>query len=182
MERGAFQLSLGFIIAVVFAVALLSLAIIWVRDVFEGLFGLSDDLRQKALQELEETFKSTAKTFDIYPHQHELPPGKKLIMSAGVKNVVGDGESHPFVVNLYPVSVSSNVCEQRDVGSCGLTESLNKWLTFSTVSKTVQPGGSTTFDITILPDIAAKDGHYLFHVIACGLGQGHSREVLLSQG
>ena len=85
MERkAAFQMSLGFIIAVVFAIVLLSLALTWLRGTIENIIGLTDDLTQQAQAQLRESFTSTATSFAVWPNQYNLNPGKGLKMSAGI--------------------------------------------------------------------------------------------------
>ena len=56
-RKGAIELSLGFIVTVVFAVVLLSLAIVWLNSIFPTLFGITDDLFQQAQTQIQETFQ-----------------------------------------------------------------------------------------------------------------------------
>ena len=60
-QKGAIELSLGFIVTVVFAVVLLSLAIMWVRGMFGNIDIIAVDLTRQAQDEISATFSETTK-------------------------------------------------------------------------------------------------------------------------
>lgn len=109
-RKGAIELSLGFIVAVVFAVVLLSLAILWLNNLFPQLFSITDDLTQQAQSKIQETFQQTQNNFAIWPSKYDLVRTRELKMSAGIKNDAEDGQDHQFVINVIPAAASNTVC------------------------------------------------------------------------
>ena len=118
------QMSLGFIIAVVFAVVLLSLAIVWLRGMMENVSGLTVDLTQQARNELSDTFKQTRSNFAIWPTRQDMDRGETLILSAGVKNNDPDGDDKWCFVEVECTATDSS-------GSC---DNADGWVTIPTTS------------------------------------------------
>ena len=170
-QKAAFQMSLGFVIGLVFAIVLLSLALVWIRGVFEGFTGLTDDLTQQSQSALSDTFSTTTANFAVWPSNYELKPNTKLIMSAGIDNNAGDGQDHEFVINVIPAAASSNVLAARGCSTFDqcplLKEEMAKWTTFVTSSTLVQISTQGYRDINIKPAADAVKGFYIFNVVAC---------------
>jgi hypothetical protein len=165
---GAFQLSLGFIITVVFSIVLLSLALTWLRSVMGGISSLTDDLTQQAQTNLRETFRQTTNNFAIWPNQYDLKRGTELRLSAGIENDAADGEPHLYVINVIPAAVSDNVCPGGHLEKCPeVVENMKRWLTFFRSVKMVNPNYIDYIPITVRPDENAKKGIYMFHVACC---------------
>ena len=109
-KKGDFQLSLGFIISVVFAIVLLSVAIVWLRGAVEDITGLTTGLSQEARQALTNTFRTEKTTFNVYPTRPEVKPGARVVVGVGVNNIASDGLSHLYAINIIPSAVSENIC------------------------------------------------------------------------
>jgi len=174
MERkAAIQLSLGFIVAVVFAVVLLSLSLTWLQGIFAGFTGITNDLTQQAQNKLRQTFEETNSNFAIWPNRYDLKRGEELKMSAGIKNNAEDGLSHMFVINIIPATASKSVCPGGDVNSClapggkTLYEEMLTWVTWDMSSSVIQINQVGYKTISIKPDSQAKLGTYIFNVVAC---------------
>ncbi|MCD6590850.1 MAG: hypothetical protein J7K72_02665 [Candidatus Aenigmarchaeota archaeon] len=157
-KKGAIQLSLGFIITIVFAVVLLSLAITWLRSTITGISGLTVDLTQQAQSEIAKTFQNTQKNFAIWPSRYELHPGSELIMAAGIKNNDEEGRTLYFVINMKLTSTDANVDED---------EVNTEWITVPQVATKIDPAATATRDIAVKVPSNAPQGSYLFDVYAC---------------
>ncbi len=174
MERkAAIQLSLGFIVAVVFAVVLLSLSLTWLQGIFAGFTGITNDLTQQAQNKLRQTFEETNSNFAIWPNRYDLKRGEELKMSAGIKNNAEDGLSHSFVINVIPATVSENVCDKDKLTDCSapvggnLYNYMLHWVTWDKFSSVIQINQVGYKTISIKPDSQAKLGTYIFNVVAC---------------
>ena len=156
-RRGAFQLSLSFIIGVVFAIVLLSLAVIWIQDLMGGMGQIGTDLTDQAHTKLVETFEQTTEDFAIWPPQYTVKAGEFLKMAAGIKNDAVDGMSHNFVINIMVEEVPAGVNKNY----------VKNWITFIKPAKTIAIGRSNEIPITFqVPNNAIK-GIYLFRITSC---------------
>lgn len=170
-KKGAMQLSLGFIVAVVFAVVLLSLAVTWLRGLIGSVGTLTDDLTQKAHDTLSETFNTGTTNFAVYPKEYSLQPGRGVKLLVGIKNDDRDGQAHPFVVHIYPAMASSDVISSygcSSFASCAnLQDDMSKWITYAQESYTIQPNLFKFWDVTVtLPNNVVK-GVYQYDIVAC---------------
>jgi len=156
-RKGAFQLSLGFIIGVVFAIVLLSLAVLWIQGLIAGIEDISGDMIQQADQKLSETFQQTDQNYAVWPNSYETPPGKKIAVSAGLKNNAMDGGRHSFLVNVDIQSVPSTVTSTE----------VEAWMDWAKNSKTVNPNEHTQIPIHISIPHGAKSGTYIFRITGC---------------
>jgi uncharacterized protein YbdZ (MbtH family) len=155
--KGAFQLSLGFIIGVVFAIILLSLAIIWIQGLIGNITGLTTDLTNQAHTSIVETFENTNEDFAIWPPEYKMPAGSTLKMAAGIKNDAPDGQAHSFVINVLSEEVPAGVNKNF----------VNNWIKFIKSPKTIAIGRHDEIPITFeIPNNAIK-GVYLFRVVSC---------------
>lgn len=172
MERkAAFQLSLGFIIAVVFSIVLLSLALTWLRGTIEGIIGLTDDLTQEAQSQLRESFRATATSFAIWPSQYSLAPSKGLRMSAGIENDAPDGKDHLFVINVLPAAADDNVLAAKGCvtfEACAtLQQEMSQWATFDSTAGKIQINSFGFKFIEVRPVAEAVKGTYIYNVVSC---------------
>ena len=177
-RKGDFQMSLGFIIAVVFAVVLLTLAIVWLQGIIGDIGGVTNDLTQLARSELTETFHNTQRGFDISPRTYDLAAGKGVRLLAGIRNRAPDGRSHKFVINVIPSAASSNVCPGNNVAACNPPEGsgtmstyMRSWVTYDSLVTPVQIQEIGFKDITIKTPRNAPQGTYIFKVVACYDGE-----------
>ncbi len=160
MERkAAMQMSLGFIIAVVFAVVLLSLAIVWLRGMMENVGGLTIDLTQQARNELSDTFKQTRSNFAIWPKRQDMERGKTLVLSAGVKNNDPDANNKWFYVDVECAAADSPVSNAKAMAE--------DWITVPETAAFAKSNDVVYRDITINVPNDAPEGNYIFDVIVC---------------
>jgi hypothetical protein len=171
-RKGAFELSLGFIVMVVFAIVLLSLAILWLQGILTGVTGLTDDLTQQAQTQLQSTFAQTESNFAVWPNRYELERTHALKMSAGIKNDDISGQSRSFAINVLPSAASPSVCQQT-IDTCTapgggkLSDYMKTWVTFPTGIFTVLVNKVGYRDISITVPANAVKGTYQFDVVAC---------------
>ncbi len=156
-RKGAIELSLGFIVTVVFAVVLLSLAILWLRNTFNPIESLTIDLTQQAQSEIAKTFQNTDRNFAIWPSRYTIQPGKKLIMAAGIKNNDDQGSVLYYVINMKVTSTDSG----EDLSA------VDGWVLVPGISTKIDPSSSANRDLTLNIPADAKQGNYLFDVYAC---------------
>ncbi len=170
-RKGAFQLSLSFIIGLIFAVILLTLAVMWVRDTFSGVSVLTDDLRQNAQNTLASTFDNEKTNFDVSPKRYDLDVGKSVILSAGVKNDKSDGKPHKFVIRMYPGTADQEIIENygcTDFDTCNeLKTDMNRWLTYIQKVYNIESNAKRFWDITITLPQDVKRGTYMYDLAAC---------------
>jgi len=151
-RRGAIQMSLGLIVAVIFAVVFLSLAVVWVNDFMNQLTHVTEDLIKEGKTKIRETFSETDQKFDIYPKEWTLKRGEELKMVAGVINREPDSLPHSFVINVIPTKSETS-----------------SWIDNSEFNTplTAQSGSILDFPITLTPPRTTPSGTYVFYVIAC---------------
>jgi hypothetical protein len=170
-SKGAIELSLGFIVTVVFAVVLLSLAIFWIRGMIGTVGTLTDDLTQKAHDTMSETFNAGKANFAIYPREYKLSPGSGVKLSLGVKNDDRDGQPHDFVSHIYPAMASSSIISSYGCSSFDTCEQLKtdmlSWLTYSNEKYRIQPNVFRFWDVSVvLPNNVVK-GIYQYDIVSC---------------
>jgi hypothetical protein len=166
-KKGAIELSLGFIVTVVFAVVLLSLAIMWLNNLFPQLFGITDDLTQQAQSKIQETFQQSQNNFAIWPAKYDLAKGRELKLSAGIKNDAADSQNHQFVINVMPAAASDTVCPGGNLDSCESVKSaMLKWVSWDKQSSTIQANKVGYRTITVKPENAVS-GTYIYNVVSC---------------
>ncbi|MBN2101886.1 MAG: hypothetical protein JW716_03380 [Candidatus Aenigmarchaeota archaeon] len=170
-RKGAFQLSLGFIIGLIFAVILLTLSISWIQGTFVSMEGLTTDLTGNAKDTLSKTFEQTKTNFDVSPSYFELAPGDGLKFSAGVKNDHKDGNTHTFVIRAFPGTAESIIVDGwscDDFETCtDLQEEMASWITYIKAADNVPGNEKMMRDITIKFPNNVRKGDYMFRVIAC---------------
>ena len=154
--RGAVQLSIGFIVTVVIAVVLLSLALTWLRGMFGGIGGLTEDLTQQAQAKLRESFRGGEINFAIWPSQWEVQKGGSVKLSAGILNNAEDGEDHYYVINVIPAQCPKNDCEKN-----------KPEITFDKTKTKVAPGTEAFKYIEVSIPTRSDSGTYIFNVVAC---------------
>lgn len=172
-RKGAIELSLGFIVMVVFAVVLLSLAIIWLQGLMAGINPLTNDLIQQAQTKIQDTFAQTSSNFAIWPNRYELARGRILKMSAGLKNNDVSGQDRQFFINVIPSAASNTPCPGGDITQCqapgdvSLIDYMKTWVTFPLSAFRVQINQIGYKDISITIPDEAVIGTYHFDVVAC---------------
>jgi hypothetical protein len=178
-RKGAFDISLGFIIIVIFAVILLTLSITWLRQFMTPLGTLTDDLTQDANNALRETFQKTTSSFAIYPSRHVLERGRALKMGAGIKNNAPDSQAHTYVINVIPTSVSNSV--KTNIPGCSgntplttcqlngqsLYSEMLSWVTWNSTELKIPANEFVVLGVTITPGNSSPTGLYQYLFVAC---------------
>jgi len=155
-RKGAIQMSLGFIVAVVFAVVLLSLAIIWIRDTFFEVDLVVQDLTRQAQEELGKVFSETTANFAVRPSRPEVRRGTQLIVQAGLKNNDPSGNDLYFVTRIKAADTTTNIP----------VSTMDSWITQSTETF-AGPNSIAYRDVIISIPTNAETGAYMFDVFAC---------------
>lgn len=159
-KKAAIELSLGFVVLIVFAVVLLSLAVVWLRGVLVGITGLTTDLTQQAQDQISTTFRQTTNNFAIYPSRYDMQPATTLITSAGIKNNDPEGRGLYFVVVIKCLGTDAigGTCENHGP----------HWEIVYPNSTTYAPHNIVAFrDITFQVKQGTPNGNYLFEAVAC---------------
>lgn len=160
MQKGAFELSMSFIITIVFAVVMLTLALTWLQGYFQQTNDMSDQLFKQGQTKLQNLFAEGTDNFYIWPDRYDLELSKdtKLAFAVGLKNDADDGENHKFAVNVYATQVPA-----------GMTVAgVNKWVEFDRTAKTITIGDADpTRKVSLTVPKNAKKGNYFFQVAAC---------------
>jgi len=169
--RGAIQMSLGFIIAVVFAVVLLSLSVMWLRGMMGSVSGLTTDLTQQSRNELQRTFGGAGENFAIFPSSYDLSAGSGVKLLGGIKNNAGDGKDHTFVINIVPTAADKsvlNVYNCDDFTNCeDLKSYMQDWVTWDKSPTPIGIAKTGEFWIEIRAPSDAPQRKYMFKVYAC---------------
>ncbi len=156
-RKAAFELSMGFIITVIFAVVLLTLALLFIQGFFGSLNDQREKWKQLADQELESAFAESEVGFHISPDRIEEERNTFVSVTAGIKNSAQDGGSHKYTVNIIVQNAPDGVSERT----------VERWIEYEPSIFTITPNGNkkTPIDIKIPSD--AKAGSYSFEIIAC---------------
>jgi hypothetical protein len=173
-RKAAIQMSLGLIVAVVFAVVLLTLAITWIQGMIGDITGITKDLTQQAQTKLQDTFADTNTNFAVWPTDYPMKSGETVKLLAGIKNNAPDSQRHNFVVNIVPSGASYSICPEQDVSVCqhdsGMTlgEFMTTWAAVDRVRSNIDVQSTAYKSITIeIPNTGVKAGSYIFNVVAC---------------
>ena len=179
-RKGAFELSVGFIVIIIIAVVLLTLGVTWLNQIFPQITGMTNDLFQKGSDSLQKTFQQSSQSFAIYPSQYDLGRGQSLRMAAGVRNNAPDSLDHNFVINVVPAAVSSDVLRNYgcttldgctsiniDGRSTSLKAFMGSWAAWTSTPFIVKKTESLIMPVTIKVPTSAPAGTYQFGFVAC---------------
>ncbi|HDD72468.1 MAG TPA: hypothetical protein ENG00_00075 [Candidatus Aenigmarchaeota archaeon] len=163
-RKGAFQLSLGFIVAVVFAVILLSLALTWLQGIFDPLSTVTHKTTDIAMQKLLQELASTNKKVGIAaPGVTEWKRGETGAYALGIKNEDTD-KANTYYINVYLETVGGDI-DSSQLSS--LQDEVKSWITLSPPSIDIPPNGRDKVDIIIKPTPDALSGIYSFRAAVC---------------
>jgi hypothetical protein len=173
-KKAAIQMSLGLIVAVVFAVVLLTLAITWIQGMIGDITQITEDLTKQAETKLRDTFAETSTNFAIWPTHYDMKPGESVKLLAGVKNNAPDSIRHDFVINVVPAGASYSICPEGDVSQCDspeqgvtLAEFMSRWVTVERTVSSIEVQTTAYKSLTIEAPKTAPSGSYIFNVVAC---------------
>jgi hypothetical protein len=173
-KKAAIQMSLGLIVAVVFAVVLLTLAITWIQGMIGEITQITHDLTKQAETKLRDTFAETSTNFAIWPTHYDMKPGETVKLLAGVKNNAPDSQRHDFVIAAVPAGASYSVCPSGEVGTCNspepgitLEEFMSRWTTVERTRSSIEVQTTAYKSITIETPTNARAGSYIFNIVSC---------------
>ena len=165
-KKGAIELSLGFIVMIVFAVVLLSLAIVWLRGMMENITGLTDTQISSANAELDEVFQRQLTFFALSKNLINNPPAqrsKAYPISVGYKNNLdtskldADGYAY-FAVDVEAVGGPDD----------NKLSDYQKWIKCSPKSIWVQKGDTIgRIMCSFVADASADAGTYSYMFSGC---------------
>jgi hypothetical protein len=166
LRKADFQMSMGMIVAVVFAIILLSLAITWIQ----GLFGSITDLTYKTTEVAQEKLlKELAETGDkvgiAAPTLDPWAKGKSGSYTLGIRNDDADN-GHTFYINAYLTGVGGAL-SGRTVASVQTEYKVNEWLTLNPRIKDIGAGISDKAAVIIQPKAGTSAGIYTFTIAVC---------------
>lgn len=163
MRKGAFQLSLSFIIVVVFAVIVLSLSIAWIQGMFETLNPLTHQVTDVARTELlDRIARSDSRVGIAAPDVTQWRRGETGSYAVGVRNTATDRDK-TYSMNVYLEELGGDLSGKP---VSGYVNKVKTWLTFSK-QVFVPKSTSETSDVIIKPSADAETGIYMFRVVVC---------------
>ena len=161
--KGAFQLSMSFIVIVVIAVILLSLSVTFLTGIFEQINPLVNQVNQIARDKLlSELAESNNRVGIAAPAVTEWKRGETGSFAIGIRNKETD-RSQRFTINVKLDSLGGALTGRR---IADFKDVERKWFTY-TRSEVVQASESKTVDLTIKPNIDDLPGIYLFRAFVC---------------
>jgi hypothetical protein len=162
-RKGAFQVSMGFIIAVVFAVVLLSLALSWLSGFMGQIGDVTHKVTEVARTELINKIAQTGATVGIAaPPVTSWNRGETGSFAVGIKNKFTD-QSKTFSINVYLEQLGGNLA---GTSASSKAQEVSNWMTYS-FTEFVEAGGSATSDLILKPAANADSGIYKFRVLIC---------------
>lgn len=162
MRKADFQMSMGFIVAVVFAIILLSLAITWIQGLFGDISTITHKTTDVAQQQLLQELASSGKKVGIAaPAVTAWGKGETGSYAVGIKNDEVD-KDHTYFVNVYLEEVGGGLQY-----SGTLANSVASWLTYPK-AKDISAGEREIVDLIIRPEVSGvTPGIYTFTVAVC---------------
>ncbi len=162
-RKGAFQVSMGFIITVVFAVVLLTLALPWLTDFMSQISGVTHQVTDLARSELLQEIAQAGTTVGIAaPPVTTWKRGETGAFAIGIKNKYTD-QGKTFYVNVYLNQLGGALAGQSP---SSMQAEISKWLTYAP-SEFVNAGGSKSSQLILQPASGASAGIYQFRVLVC---------------
>lgn len=156
-KKAAFQMSLGMIVALVFAVILLTGAIAWIQGTFQQITAITHQVTDSAKNQVINDIISDNKRVGIAaPAVTDWKKGETGSYTIVVNNI------DPANDNSYTIGIT------RDSGPG--TVDIGGWMTFPTSEVEVPAGQYNTFDIIIKPPTNTISGIYLFKVSVTEVG------------
>ena len=168
MRKGAFQMSMGFIVAVVFAVILLTLSITWIQDLFEQISVITHTTTDVARETLLEELASSGKKVGIAaPAVTDWNKGETGSYAVGIKNDNVDRDktyyAHAYLEAVGGGALSGTTSnELMEMNG----EIKGTWLQYREAID-IDAGEKDSIDLVIEPAISADQGTYTFTVAIC---------------
>ena len=162
-KKAAIDLSLGFIVTVVFAVVLLGLALAWVSGIFNPLNQITYKVTDVAIQNLMKNMDTGNKKVGIAaPDVTTWQRGATGSYALGVKNT-DVNQKHTFFGNVYLENLGGDLAG-TDPNS--IMSEINKWITPISPLE-LDPSQRDSTAVIIKPSPQAATGIYSFRVCVC---------------
>ena len=162
-QKAAIQMSLGMIVALIFAVILLTSLLAWLSGMMADITDITHEVSAIAKQNLIEDLETSDKRVGVAsPAITTWERGENGAFSLGVKNI-NPNSLTTYYYNIYLESVGGELAG-NDVNL--YFDDANLWLT-SSGSIDVPPGASITTDIILEPALDSAVGTYQFRVAVC---------------
>ena len=174
VRKAAFQMSLGFIVAVVFAVILLSLSITWIQGLFGQIGTITHKTTDVAQQQLLQQLASSGKRVGIAaPAVTAWGKGETGSYALGIKNSDVD-TNHVYYINVYLEAIGGDLSGTGETVQ-SLQSDVERWFTYPP-AKDIAAGEREIVDITIKPLVDARPGIYTFTAAVCEKEAGGDTE------
>ncbi|MBU1135035.1 MAG: hypothetical protein KKG13_00780 [Nanoarchaeota archaeon] len=165
MRKAAFQMSLGMIVALVFAVILLTVSIAWINDVFDDITGVSKQVTDIAMQNLLDDMSSSGKKVGIAaPDLTTWKRGDTGSFAIGVRN------DDPIQSKVYRMKIywDYSTEDPSKIPSDLQIKEVERTLDYGGGTIFREAGGSNTDLVKVtIPTTAISGASYLFRVIVC---------------
>lgn len=99
-KRGAIQLSITTIIVIVIGIAILSLGLTWVYNIFTGIESITEDAFASAENQLNSIFSETDEILVLSPKTLIIKQKEQQILGIGIQNTLTDGKPHTFTYKI----------------------------------------------------------------------------------
>lgn len=162
-RKGAFQVSMGFIITMIFAVILLTLALSWIGGIFTDIGGVTHQVTNLAKSAILEEISQTGATVGIAaPPVTVWKRGETGSFAVAIKNKFTD-QGKTFSINVYLEQLGGNLAGTQ---ASSMMSEVSKWMTYS-FTEFVGAGASVSSDLILKPATNANSGIYKFRVLVC---------------
>jgi hypothetical protein len=162
-RKAAIDLSLGFIVTVVFAVVLLGLALTWVSGIFTPLNQITYKVTDVAIQNLMKDMNTGNKKVGIAaPAVTTWKRGETGSYVLAVKNT-DVNQKHTFFANVYLENLGGELSGTNP----STMSDVNGWITLSPTSLPLDPNDRDVINVIIKPVSNADTGIYSFRACVC---------------
>jgi hypothetical protein len=167
-RKAAIQMSLGFIVAIVFAVILLSLSLSWITNIFPTIEDITHKVTDTARDELLRRMSTSGEKVGLAaPAVTEWRRGETGSYAVGIKNQDANSQLKAYI-NVYLSQLGGDLA---GASVSSYASGVDSWLTYARASdgdfEVVDPSGQKTTDLIIRPDTSAATGIYRFTVVVC---------------
>jgi len=164
-KKGAFQLSLGLIVIVIFAVVLLSLALAWIQGVFVDVGGLTHTVTQEGIDRIIREIQASGENVGVAaPDLKTWKKGDAGVYQIVVRNT-DDVSDLAVTANIFLEEIGGYVGSQTTVAAIQ-NQVNNDWLTYSK-THSVSPRGMSQVKLAIEAPLGTTAGIYWFKVVVC---------------
>lgn len=163
-KKGAIELSLGFIVAVVFAVVLLSLSLTWLSGMFNPIKDITHKTTEIATKQLLDQLSTGNKKVGVAaPDVTTWRRGETGSFALGVKNddINNEKTYYPYV---YLEDLGGDL-KGSDIVS--MQNDVNRWISIAPTTLTLDPNQKDTMAVIIKPGGSASTGIYIFRACVC---------------